>query len=94
MSLIVRIPPQLRTLTAGTEEVAIEGAADVAALIEQLEAKHPGLRERLLDERGIRKFVNVYVGEDDVRFLDGLKTALKDGDQVSIVPAIAGGCAA
>ena len=54
-------------------------------------APHPGIRERLLDEKGVRRFVNIYVGEDDVRFLDGLRTTLKAGDQISIVPAIAGG---
>jgi molybdopterin converting factor small subunit len=60
-------------------------------VIDDLEGKHPGLRERLLDEKGVRRFVNIYVGEEDIRFLEGLKTALKSGDQISIVPAIAGG---
>ncbi len=60
-------------------------------VIEDLERKHPGIRDRLLDDKGVRRFVNIYVGEEDVRFLDGLKTALKAGDQISIVPAIAGG---
>jgi molybdopterin converting factor small subunit len=60
-------------------------------VIEDLERRHPGVRDRLLDEKGVRRFINIYVGEEDVRFLDGLKTALKAGDSISIVPAIAGG---
>jgi len=60
-------------------------------VIEDLERRHPGVRDRLLDEKGVRRFINIYVGEDDVRFLDGLKTPLKPGDSISIVPAIAGG---
>jgi molybdopterin converting factor small subunit len=63
----------------------------VRAVIEDLEGKHPGLRERLLDDKGVRRHVNLYVGDEDVRFLDGLDTELKAGDEVSIVPAIAGG---
>jgi molybdopterin synthase sulfur carrier subunit len=63
----------------------------LADVIEDLERRHPGIRDRLLDEKGVRRFVNIYVGEEDVRFLDGLKTTLKAGDQISIVPAIAGG---
>jgi molybdopterin converting factor small subunit len=90
METIVRIPTPLRTLTAGADEVTGNGTT-LAEVIEDLERKHPGIRERLLDEKGIRRFVNIYVGEEDVRFLEGLKTALKSGDQISIVPAIAGG---
>ncbi len=92
MSITVRIPTPLRKLTGGADEVAIDGAT-VGELIDNLEAAHPGLKERLCDESGeIRRFVNVYVNDEDVRFLDGRNTALKDGDEVSIVPAIAGGC--
>lgn len=92
MSVSVRIPTPLRKLTGGADEVAIEGT-NVGELIENLEAAHPGLKERLCDENGeIRRFVNVYVNDEDVRFMDGRATALKDGDEVSIVPAIAGGC--
>ena len=92
MSVSVRIPTPLRKLTGGADEVAIEGA-NVGEIIENLEAAHPGLKERLCDEAGeIRRFVNVYVNDEDVRFLEGRGTALKDGDEVSIVPAIAGGC--
>jgi len=92
MSVSVRIPTPLRKLTGGADEVAIEGA-NVGEIIENLEAAHPGLKERLCDDAGeIRRFVNVYVNDEDVRFLEGRATALKDGDEVSIVPAIAGGC--
>jgi molybdopterin converting factor small subunit len=90
METIVRIPTPLRTLTGGADEVTAAGNT-LAELIEDLERKHPGIRDRLLDDKGVRRFVNIYIGEEDVRFLDGLKTALKVGDQVSIVPAIAGG---
>ncbi len=91
MSVSVRIPTPLRKLTGGADEVSIDGA-NVGEIIDNLEAAHPGLKERLCDEAGeIRRFVNVYVNDEDVRFLEGRATALKDGDEVSIVPAIAGG---
>ena len=90
MAVIVRIPTPLRTLTAGQEQVSAEGAT-VRAVIEHLEGVHPGLRDRLLDDKGIRRFVNVYLGDEDVRFLEGLDTPLKAGDELSIIPAIAGG---
>jgi MoaD family protein len=90
METIVRIPTPLRTLTGGNDEVKAEGGT-VGQVIEDLERRHPGIRERLLDEKGVRRFINIYVGEEDVRFLDGLDTELKAGDQISIVPAIAGG---
>ena len=91
MSVSVRIPTPLRKLTGGSDEVAIE-ATTIGELIDNLEAAHAGLKERLCDDAGeIRRFVNVYVNDEDVRFLDGRNTALKDGDEVSIVPAIAGG---
>ncbi|MFI5299691.1 MAG: MoaD/ThiS family protein [Polyangiales bacterium] len=91
MPITVRVPTPMRSLTGGAEEVSIDGAANVAEAITKIEAQHPGLRDRLLDEKGVRKFVNLYVGDEDIRFLDGLETSLKDGDQISIVPAIAGG---
>jgi len=92
MSVTVRIPTPLRKLTGGADEVTIEGA-NVGDIIENLEAEHPGLKERLCDDAGeIRRFVNVYVNDEDVRFMGGRATELKDGDEVSIVPAIAGGC--
>ncbi|OIO73328.1 MAG: molybdopterin synthase sulfur carrier subunit [Zetaproteobacteria bacterium CG1_02_53_45] len=92
MSVTVRIPTPLRKLTGGSDEVTIEGTT-VGEIIENLEAAHPGLKERLCDDKGeIRRFVNVYVNDEDVRFMGGRGTELKDGDEVSIVPAIAGGC--
>jgi len=92
MPVLVRIPTPLRSLTKGSAEVQAK-AGTVADLVESLEGQFPGLRERLVDESGeLRRFINVYVNEEDVRFLQGKKTALKEGDQVSIVPAIAGGC--
>lgn len=90
MAITVRIPTPLRTLTGGADEVAIAGAT-VREVIENLEQKHPGLKERLLDDKGVRRFVNIYANEEDVRFLDGLDTPVKEGDSISIVPAIAGG---
>ncbi len=91
MPVLVRIPTPLRSLTKGNTEV--QATADsVEALVEDLERQFPGLRERLVDESGeLRRFINIYVNEEDIRFLEAKKTALKDGDQVSIVPAIAGG---
>ena len=86
----VRIPTPLRTLTGGADEVTAEGPT-VRAILDDLEAKHPGIRERLLDEKGVRRFVNIYLGEEDIRFLSGLDTEVKASDQLSIVPAIAGG---
>lgn len=91
MAITVRIPSVLRNLTNGTEMVEVQ-AGTIDALIAALEATHPGLKARLCDDHGkLRRFVNVFVGEEDIRFLDGQATALKDGDLVDIVPAIAGG---
>lgn len=91
MAIKVRIPTPLRTLTGGRDEVEAEGAT-VRAVIDDLERKHPGLRERLLDEKGVRRFVNIFLNEeDDIRFLEALDTQLKAGDSLQIVPAIAGG---
>ena len=90
MSTIVRIPAPLRPLTGGKDEVTADGGT-VGAIIDDLEKNHPGIKDRLLDAKGVRRFINIYVGEEDVRFLSGLGTELKGGDQISIVPAIAGG---
>lgn len=90
MSVTVRIPTPLRTLTGGEEQVTASGE-NVRSVIEDLESNHPGMKDRLVDDKGIRRFVNVYLGDEDVRFLDGLDTALKSGDELSIIPAIAGG---
>jgi molybdopterin synthase sulfur carrier subunit len=91
MPVLVRIPTPLRRVTNGTAEVQARGK-DLDELIEDLERQFPGLKERLVEESGeLRRFVNVYVNQEDVRFLSGRQTSLKDGDEVSIVPAIAGG---
>jgi molybdopterin synthase sulfur carrier subunit len=91
MPVLVRIPTPLRSLTKGAAEVQAKGDT-VLTLVDDLERQHPGLKDRLVDEAGeIRRFVNVYVNQEDIRFLDGDKTALKDGDEVTIVPALAGG---
>jgi molybdopterin synthase sulfur carrier subunit len=91
MSVRVRVPTPLRRFTGGAEEVAVSGAT-VAALVEDLEKNHPGIKERICDEEGkVRRFVNIFVNGDDIRFLSNLETAIKEGDEVSIVPAIAGG---
>jgi len=88
---LVRIPTPLRALTKGSAEVQAKGGS-VAAVVDDLERQFPGLRERLVDEGGeLRRFINIYVNEEDIRFLEGKKTVLKESDQVSIVPAIAGG---
>jgi len=87
----VRIPTPLRKLTGGAGEVSVAGE-DVARVIDTLEQSYPGMKERLCDEGGaLRRFVNIYVNEEDIRFHQGLETVLKAGDEVSIVPAIAGG---
>ena len=90
MSITVRIPTPLRTLTEGEDEVSVEGG-NVAQVIDALEAAHPGLKDRLVDDKGVRRFVNLYANDEDIRFLDGLETLLADGDTLSIIPAIAGG---
>jgi MoaD family protein len=90
MSIEVRIPTILRQYTGG--EKAVEGAgATLAELIDDLESRHSGLRNRLVDEKGLRRFVNVYLNDEDVRFLGGLETSVKDGDNVTVLPAVAGG---
>ncbi|MFQ5896577.1 MAG: ubiquitin-like small modifier protein 1 [Nitrospinota bacterium] len=92
MRITVRVPTPLRSLTGNQESVQVE-AANIREAFLAVEQKFPGIRERLYDKEGkLRRFVNVYVNEEDIRFLDGEDTALKEGDEVSIVPAIAGGC--
>ena len=87
----VRIPTPLRPLTKGQGEVEV-AAASIVDLIDTLNAAHPGIKGRLCDDSGeLRRFVNIYVNEEDIRFLKGKDTSLKAGDEVSIVPAIAGG---
>jgi molybdopterin synthase sulfur carrier subunit len=91
MSVTVRVPPVFRTLTSGSSQVQVEGAT-VAEILDALEGAHPGFRAKLLDESGaLVRYVNVFVDDDDVRFLDGLATAVPDGGTVSIMQAVAGG---
>lgn len=91
MSVRVRIPTPLRKFTGGQESVEAEGAT-IAAVLDALDGNHPGLKGRICEDDGsVRRFVNVYVNGDDIRFLDGTGSAVQDGDEVSIVPAIAGG---
>ena len=91
MSVQVRIPTPLRRFTGGSEEVAAAGKT-VGSVVDDLERQYAGIKERLCDDEGqVRRFVNIYVNGDDIRFLGNLDTELKDGDEVSIVPAIAGG---
>ncbi len=91
MSVTVRIPTQLRELSGGDAEATAEGGS-LATVLEGLESAHPGFRERLFDDQGeLRRFVNVFVDDEDIRFLDGVNTEVKDGATVSIVPAVAGG---
>ena len=91
MTVRVRVPTPLRRYTNGADEVSAQGG-NVGALVEDLEKKFPGIKERICDDTGkIRRFVNVYVNGDDIRFLQNLETTLKEGDSISIVPAIAGG---
>ena len=91
MSISVRIPTPLRRVTDGADRVAVEGDT-LGQLIDSLESQYPGIKGRLCDEDGeLRNFVNVYVNGEDVRFMQGLGTATKSGDEVSIVPAVAGG---
>jgi molybdopterin converting factor small subunit len=91
MAITIRIPSQLRPLAGGNSEVPVDGST-VAEALKSLEAAHPGFADRLFDESGkLRRFVNVFVAEEDIRFLDGLDTPVPDGTTVSIVPAVAGG---
>jgi MoaD family protein len=90
MAITVRIPTPLRTLTEGKDEVEAKGST-VREVIDNLEGNYPGIKDRLCDDKGVRRFVNIYQNEEDIRFLDSLETAVKDGDSISIVPAIAGG---
>ena len=91
MSISIRVPAQLRTLTGGAGEVAVEGST-VGEALKALDAAHPGFAGRLFDDAGqLRRFVNVFLTDEDVRFLDGLDTPVADGETLSIVPAVAGG---
>ncbi|WP_347275464.1 MoaD/ThiS family protein [Candidatus Kuenenia sp.] len=91
MSVTVRIPTPLRTFTDGVEEVKVEGK-NIGEIISNLEANYKGIKERICDDSGqIRRFINFYLNDEDIRFLNNLETPVKDGDYISVVPAIAGG---
>jgi molybdopterin synthase sulfur carrier subunit len=91
VSVSVRVPTILRPYTKGVSEVSAEGST-LTEVLDSLDTSYPGIKGRVLDESGeLRRFVNVYVDDDDVRFAEGLQTAIKDGGQVSIIPAVAGG---
>ena len=91
MSVSVRIPTILRTYTGGESEVTAEGGT-LAEVLDDLDSRYAGIKGRIIDESGeLRRFVNVYVGNDDVRFLDNLGTTTPDGAQISVIPAVAGG---
>lgn len=91
MSVTVRIPTILRTYTGGDARVSADGGV-LGEVLDSLDANFPGIRGRIIDEQGeLRRFVNVYVGNEDVRFLDGLATPVDDGAEVSVIPAVAGG---
>ena len=91
MSVLVRIPTPLRRMTNGLDKVEME-SSNLSELVEKLDTEYPGFKERLVDENGeLRYFVNIYVNGEDVRFLKGLETSTDSGDEVSIVPAVAGG---
>ena len=91
MAVLVRIPTPLRRMTNGLSQVEMD-ESNLSEMIDKLESDYPGFKERLLDEEGeLRYFVNIYLNGEDVRFLDGLGTTTKSGDEISIVPAVAGG---
>ena len=92
MPIVVKIPAPLRPLTQGSSEVTVENAATVAAAVEDLSRRYPGLRERLLDDKGaLRRYVNIFRNDEDIRHGKSLQTSLSEGDKLTIVPAIAGG---
>lgn len=92
MSVSVRVPTILRTYTGGESEVSASGS-NLAEVLDDLDSSYAGIKGRILDDNGaLRRFVNVYVGNDDVRFLDDLATPTPDGTQISVIPAVAGGC--
>lgn len=92
MSIVVRIPTPLRRLTNGQDKINVEGTS-LREVIDAMNEQYPGIRDRICDDQGrLRNFVNVYVNGEDVRFLQGLETPTSIGDEVSVVPAVAGGC--
>ena len=91
MAVTVKIPTQLRNVTGGDAEAAVEEAATVGEVLDGLYERYEGLRDRIAQDGDLRRFVNVYVGGEDIRFLDGLETQVDDGEEVTILPAVAGG---
>jgi MoaD family protein len=91
MSVTVKIPTQLRSVTGGDAETQVEEAGTVGEVLDGLYERYDGLRDRIAEDGDLRRFVNVYVGGEDIRFLDGLETSVDDGDEVTILPAVAGG---
>ena len=91
MSVTVKIPTQLRAVTGGEAEASVDDPATVGDVLDGLYERYDGLRDRIAEDGDLRRFVNVYVGGEDIRFLDGLDTAVEDGDEVTILPAVAGG---
>jgi molybdopterin synthase sulfur carrier subunit len=90
MTILVKIPTQLRAATDGASSASVEGGT-VGEVLDALYEQFSDLRERIADDRGLRRFVNVYIGGEDIRFLDGLDTNVDDGDEITILPAVAGG---
>jgi MoaD family protein len=91
MSVTVKIPTQLRNITAGDAETTVDEATTVGEVLDGLYERYDGLRDRIAEDGDLRRFVNVYVGGEDIRFRDGLDTTVEDGDEVTILPAVAGG---
>jgi sulfur-carrier protein len=91
MAVTVKIPTQLRNITGGEAEANVDEASTVGDVLDGLYERYDGLRERIAEDGGLRRFVNVYVEGEDIRFLDGLETPVEDGDEITILPAVAGG---
>jgi molybdopterin synthase sulfur carrier subunit len=91
MTVTVKIPTQLRSVTGGEAETMVDGATTVGDVLDGLYERYDGLRDRIAEDGDLRRFVNVYVGGEDIRFLEGLETRIEDGDEVTILPAVAGG---
>jgi MoaD family protein len=91
MAITVKIPTQLRNVTGGEAEATVDDASTVGEVLDGLYERFEGLRDRIAEDGDLRRFVNVYVEGEDIRFLDGLDTAVEDGDEVTILPAVAGG---
>ena len=91
MAVTVKIPTQLRTVTGGEAEASVDDVTTVGDVLDGLYERYDGLRDRIAEDGDLRRFVNVYVGGEDIRFLEGLDTPVEDGDEVTILPAVAGG---